>query len=143
MARAVCALPGQWGQVLAPTGGFPSGGCFTCPPRTRGVVPGVCLWVWKRSPVPVSGSQNGGSHLCLPPGAPVGSVLLPGSTHRERSSFGGPTPLLMHLPIMVPCLSGGPRLLSTPSVATAQPLQAVSAHLTLVYSLCLTSRASV
>ena len=60
-------------------------------------------------------------------GSPVGSVLLPGSTHRERSSYGNPAPLLMRLQIMMPCLSRGSRLLPiTPSVATAQPFQAVS-----------------
>ena len=60
--------------------------------------------------------------------SPVGSVLLHWNVHRDRSSYGGPTPLLMCLPIMVPCLSGGPRLLpSTPSVAMTRLLQAISA----------------
>ena len=60
------------------------------------------------------------------PGSPVGSVLLPGSTHRKRTSGGGPAPLFVHLPIMAPCLFGRSSILpSTPSVTTAQPLQAV------------------
>ena len=75
----------------------------------------LCSPRWRQQLVPASG-------------APVGSFLLPGSAHRERSSYGGPSLLLVCLPIMVPCLSGSPRLLpSTPSVAVARPLQAVSA----------------
>ena len=61
------------------------------------------------------------------PRAPVGGVLLPGSSHRDRSSYGCPTPFLVHLLIVVSCISGRPRLLpSTHSVVTAWPLQAVS-----------------
>ena len=39
------------------------------------------------------------------PGAPVGSVLLPGNAYRERSFYGGSTPLLVLSLIIVPCLS--------------------------------------
>ena len=50
-----------------------------------------------------------------------------GSTDREIS-YVGPTPLLVDLPIMVPCFSCVPKLLpSTLSVAMTQPPQAVSA----------------
>ena len=58
--------------------------------------------------------------LASTPWAPVGNVLLPESARKDRSSCGSlpPSPLPSH----------GPRLLpSTPSVATAWPLQAVSA----------------
>lgn len=40
-------------------------------------------WWWRLTPAPR---------------APVGSVLLLGSTNGERSFYGGPTLLLMHLP---------------------------------------------
>ena len=64
---------------------------------------------------------------CTHPSTSVDCVLFPGSTYRERSCYGGPTPLLMHFPVMVTCISGEPRLLpSTASVSTVQPLQAVS-----------------
>lgn len=52
-------------------------------------------------------------------------------------------PLSFHAPIVATCLSGGTRfLLSTPSVFTARPLQAVSAWSTLGVSLGLISEAS-
>ena len=100
---AVQALPCQEGWGLTSTCGPGRGG--QCPPLEPKMTAGPAF----------------------APGAPVSGVLLPGSTHRERSFYGGPTPLLVYFPIMVPCLSGGTRLLpSTPSVAKAQTLQAVS-----------------
>ena len=61
------------------------------------------------------------------PGDTIGRILLPRSSHKERNFYGGPSPSLVLLPIMVPWLSGGARLLpSIPSVATAWTLQAVS-----------------
>ena len=116
---ALSALPGQQGQGLALAHRFRMGFSFHALPGQLG-----------QGLVPALGSHS--SSPCLPleptmvmmtftaPGSPVGGVLLPGSAHRERSFYGGPAPLLMPLPIMVACLSGGPRLLpNTPSVATA------------------------
>ena len=101
---AVCALPGQQGWGLASAHGSRSGS--QCPPLEPKMM----------------------AVTCPTPGAPIHGVLLPGTTHRERSSYGGPTPLLMCLPIMMTCLSGGHGFLpSTTSVAMAQLLQAVSA----------------
>ena len=115
VAAAGSALLGQQGQGLVSACGFPRGSCSPHTPGTGG-----------QFLAPAHGSCSGGGDLCP---APVGSVLLPENSRRERSSYGGPAPLLVHPPVMAACLSGVPRLLlCTPSVATVQPLQAVSAQ---------------
>ena len=136
-----------------------------CAPRTVGAMSATCFRVFygQLLSVPCQDSRDrahyllvdlvvvASAHLWSPrwqwllmptPGAPLGGVLLPGNTQRERSYYGGPAPLLIHSQIMVPCLFGRPRLiLSTPSAATAQPFQALSTQPTLVLSLRLTSEA--
>ena len=117
-AAALCTLRGQQGQCLVPAHGSCSSGL--CPPLQPTMVASTCTHPrssCRQCPVVWEGSQ-------------------------ERSTYGGPAPLLMCPPVMVPCLSGGPRLLlSTPSVATVQPLQAVPGQPTPVLSLGLTSEA--
>ena len=114
------------GRVPVPTDRFPSCRSYTCPSASAGACPGVCPWVWKRWPVPTSGAQDGSCNLPLPPELlSVASCCLGTLTGKEVLMV--VPPLSMCLPIMVTCLSGGPRFLpSTPSVATAQPLKAVS-----------------
>ena len=114
-----CALLKQLGQFLVPAWGSSMGSSLH-PSWDSGdkachmligllALASVCLW---------SPRRQGQQTPTL--GATVGSVLLPGSTHRERIAYGHPTPLLMHSWVMVPCLSGGPMLLlSIPSAATA------------------------
>ena len=96
-----------------------SGGNCPYPSGSTDVEPGICLC-----------SGGGGQCPSLEPKVAVTTgahpqsscrrCSAPESSHRERRFYDGPTPLLVHLQIMVPHLSGRPRLLpSTPSVATA------------------------
>ena len=92
---------------------------------------------------PVEPMMVAAAHSCTWSSASVGGVLLPKSVSiGKEAAYGGPVPLLVHPPTMAPCLSGRLRLIpSAPSVATLQPLQAVSAQPIPVLSLGLTSEA--
>ena len=79
-----CALPGWWGQACR---------------LLSGLIMTACAWLW---------SPQWGQQLAPASRAHASSVLLPGSIHRERSSYGGPAPLLMHPPIMVHASQVGP-----------------------------------
>ena len=63
VTEAIFTPLGQWGLVLWPPGGIPSGRSYTHPPGTMGVGPGICLCVWKRQPVPAPGVKDGGGNL--------------------------------------------------------------------------------
>ena len=53
------------------------------------------------------GAQDGGGDEACS-GAPLDRLFLPGSPHGERCFYGGPTPLLSPLPVIVPFLLVGP-----------------------------------
>lgn len=88
----------------------------------------------KGSQCPPLGAQDGCSTMPAP-GAPIGAAFLPGNIHRERSSYCGPTLLLMCLPIMVTCLSGRPKLLHNIPLIVIADLFRLFPYLTLGLSL--------
>lgn len=91
-----------------------SAGTVVLVSRTAGAVLGAysCVSWWL--PVSAPGAHSGGSDRRLLPVLPVGSVLLTGSAHRERTSYGScPSPHAPHNNSALPLW--WPRLLSTPS----------------------------
>ena len=114
------------GQSLGPAERIASGWICLCPSGSTRVGSGICLW-----------PGRGGQCLPLEPKMAVVCCAHPQSFCRyfpvawepspRKSSYAGPNPLLMHLSVMVPYPSGGPRFLpSTLSAGMVQPLQAVS-----------------
>lgn len=92
----------------------------------------------ERKPVPSSGAQDGCSTMPAP-GAPIGAAFLAWEHSQERSSYCGPTLLLMCLPIMVTCLSGRPKLLHNIPLIVIADLFRLFPYLTLGLSLGLSS----
>ena len=124
--KAVCVLPGQLGQVLGPASKVVSGWICLHPSSSAAAGSGIC-----------DGPGRVGQCLLLESKMVAVINVCPQSFCRwcpvawEHSQgkkllwWSHPSPRT--LPIMVTFCSGRPRLFpSTPSVATAQPLQAVS-----------------
>ena len=64
VTEAICTLLGQHGQALGTVGGISSGWICPHPSGSVGAGLGICLWIWKRQPVPTSGAQDGDADSC-------------------------------------------------------------------------------
>lgn len=120
--EALCAHLGQWREwSWGSLAKFEvcSGGNCPYPSGSTDVKLGICLWSGRGGQCP-SLEPKMAVVTCAHPQRSCRRCSVPESSHRERHFHSGPIPLLVHLPIMMPHLSGRPRILpSTLSVATA------------------------
>lgn len=96
VAETIHTMDGQLRQVLTPAHGFSSGRSYGLSWDNEGrtwhlltsliEAASACLW-----------SLRWQQWLTPAPRAPRGGALLPGSAHREKSTYGGPTSLLVSL----------------------------------------------